>query len=164
MSQAEIVEATTTEEYVVGKTLIEEYASALGVDLYFQNFSEEISNLRKIYAPPHGCLFLARANGKTVGCVAVRNQAGATCEMKRLYVKPPHRGAGLGRRLVEIAIWKAQQLGYTKMLLDTLPSMTEAQSLYESIGFREVEFYYPNPVQGVRYFGRGLTNSEKNTA
>ena len=158
------MEATTTEEYAVGKALIEEYASALGADLCFQNFSEEISNLRKIYGPPRGCLLLARANGKTVGCVAVRNQGGATCEMKRLYVKPEHRGGGLGRRLAEIAIRNAQQLGYAKMVLDTLPSMTEAQSLYESLGFREVEGYYPNPVHGVRYLARGLTNGEQNTA
>jgi ribosomal protein S18 acetylase RimI-like enzyme len=37
------------------------------------------------------------------------------------------------------------------MVLDTLPEMTEAQTLYESFGFREIESYYPNPLSGVRY-------------
>jgi len=164
VNQAEIMEATTAEDYAVGRTLIEEYAAALGVDLCFQNFSEEISNLPKMYGPPHGCLLLARADGEAVGCVAVRNQSGTTCEMKRLYVKPKYRGASLGRRLAEIAIRNAQQLGYARMVLDTLPSMTEAQSLYESLGFREIEGYYQNPRHGVRYLARGLTNSEQNTA
>jgi len=89
--------------------------------------------------------------------VAVRNQNDATCEMKRLYMKPEYRGVGLGRRLAEIAIRKAQQLGYSRIVLDTLPSMTEAQSLYESLGFREIEGYYQNPVQGVRYLSREIT-------
>lgn len=158
------MEATTAGDYAAGRTLIEEYAAALGVDLCFQNFSAEISNLSEIYGPPRGCLLLARANGKAAGCVAVRNQNGATCEMKRLYMKSEYRGAGLGRRLAEIAIRKAQQLGYSRMVLDTLPSMTEAQSLYESLGFREIEGYYQNPVQGVRYLSREITGNEKHTA
>ena len=160
VSQTEIVEATSAEDYTAGRTLIGEYAAALGVDLCFQNFSEEIANLPKSYGPPHGCLLLARINGEKVGCVAVRRQGAAVCEMKRLYVKPQYRGAGLGRRLAESAIGHAQHLGYIRMVLDTLPSMTEARSLYRSFGFEEVEAYYRNPLGGVRYLARELTNIE----
>ena len=156
MSQAEIIAATSAEDYAAGKTLIEEYAAALGVDLCFQNFSEEIANLPKSYGPPRGCLLLARVNGETVGSVAVRYQGAAVCEMKRLYVKPQYRGTGLGRRLVESAIRHARRLSYSRMVLDTLPNMTEARSLYESLGFREVEGYYPNPLHGVRYLARDI--------
>jgi len=154
------MEATSAEDYAAGKILIEEYAATLGVDLCFQNFSEEIANLPKSYGLPHGCLLLARFNGEAVGCVAVRNHGAAACEMKRLYVRPQYRGTGLGRRLTESAIRYAQQLSYSRMVLDTLPSMTEAQSLYESLGFREVDGYYPNPLHGVRYLTRELNNSE----
>jgi ribosomal protein S18 acetylase RimI-like enzyme len=158
------MEATSAADYAAGKALIEEYAAALGVDLCFQNFSEEIENLSENYGPPHGCLLLARTNGDTVGCVAVRYQGAVVCEMKRLYVKLQYRGAGLGRRLAESAIRYAQQLNYSRIVLDTLPSMTEAQSLYESLGFREVKGYYPNPLYGMRYLARELINSEQNTA
>jgi putative acetyltransferase len=156
-SQAEIMEAISGEDYAAGKTLFEEYAAALGVDLCFQNFSEEIANLPKIYGPPRGCLLLARMNGELAGCVAVRYQGAAVCEMKRLYVKQQNRKTGLGRRLAESAVEHAQQLGYSRMVLDTLPTMIEAQSLYESLGFREVEGYYQNPVSGVRYLALELT-------
>ena len=157
MSQCEIVEATTAEDYTAGKNLVEEYAEALGVDLCFQNFSQEIAELPRIYGPPHGCLLLARIDGETVGCVAIRSQRDTVCEMKRLYVKPNYRGGGLGRRLAESAIKHAQQLGYSQMVLETLPSMTEAQSLYASLGFREIDGYYPNSLQGVRYLVCELT-------
>ena len=159
VSQAEITKATSAEDYAAGKALIEEYALVLGVDLCFQNFSEEMASLPRIYGPPRGCLLLARTKGELVGCVAVRNQGAAVCEMKRLYVKPQHRRAGLGRRLAESAIGHAKQMGYSRMVLDTLPSMTEAQSLYESLEFREVDGYYQNPLGGVRYLACELTIS-----
>lgn len=156
-SQAEIREALCAADYAAGKAMIEEYRAILGIDLCFQNFSEEIANLTYIYGPPTGCLLLARTDRELVGCVAIRKQDTVICEMKRLYIKPPYRGLGLGRRLVKSAIRSAQKLGYSRMVLDTLPGMTEAQSLYESLGFREVKGYYANPLKGVRYLARELT-------
>lgn len=156
MSQTEIIEATSPEDYATGKTLIEEYAAALGVALCFQNFSEEILNLSKHYGPPSGCLLLARSNADIIGCVALRSQAVAVCEMKRLYVRPQFRGQGLGRRLAESAISHAQRLSYSQLVLETLPSMTEAQSLYASLGFREVQDQRAKPLDGVRYLARAL--------
>ena len=143
---------------MAGKALIEEYAAALDVDLCFQNFSEEIASLPKNYGPPHGCLLLARINGEIIGCIAVRYQDATVCEMKRLYVKPQYRRMGLGRRLAESAIRRAREMNYSRVVLDTLPSMTEAQSLYKALGFRQVSGYYPNPLCGVRYLARELTD------
>ncbi|MBX3236823.1 MAG: GNAT family N-acetyltransferase [Nitrospiraceae bacterium] len=158
MSQAAITEAASAEDYAAGRMLIEEYAAALAVDLCFQDFSQEMADLPGVYGPPRGCLLLARINGEWVGCVAVRKQDTESCEMKRLYVKTQYRGLGLGRRLAELAIRCAQKLGYSRILLDTLPCMAEAQSLYHSLGFREVDAYYPNPVEGVRYLALTLSH------
>jgi putative acetyltransferase len=162
MSQTEITEAASTEDYAAGKTLIEEYAVALGVNLCFQNFSAEIANLPMFYGPPRGFLLLTRIDRDSVGCVAVRSRDTVICEMKRLYVKPQYRGAGLGRRLAESGIRSAQRLGYSRMVLDTLPSMAETQALYESLGFREIGCYYPNPLEGVLYLACELVYSEQN--
>ncbi len=159
MGKIGIATATTAEDYAAGRALIEEYATALGVDLCFQNFSGEITSLPRLYGPPRGCLLLARTGGQPVGCVAIRDQGDNVCEMKRLYVKPQHRRSGLGRRLADAAIGHARQLGYRRMVLDTLPSMTEAKFLYESLGFREIEGYYQNPLGGVRYLARTLTGA-----
>ncbi len=160
MSLAAIMKATSADDYAAGKTLIEEYAATSGVDLCVQNFSEEMASLPGIYGPPRGCLLLARINGEWVGCVTVRNQDAESCEMKRLYVKTHYRGLGLGRRLAELAIRCAQKLGYSRILLDTLPSMAEARSLYHSLEFRDVEAYHPNPVEGVRHLALALSHND----
>ena len=72
--------------------------------------------------------------------------------MKRLFIRPEFRGRGQGRVLVERIIEEARQIGYTQMCLDTLPGkMDTAIALYQSIGFKEIEPYYNNPVAGVSF-------------
>jgi len=164
VSQVEIIEANSAKDYLAGKVLIEEYATTLGVDLYFQSFSEEIANLSGVYGTPRGCLLLARIDRELGGCIAIRKRDTDICEMKRLYVRPQYRRVGLGRHLAETAIRFAQKLGYSRMVLDTLPSMAEAQSLYESLGFQEITDYYPNPLAGVRYLARDLISREQHPA
>ena len=164
MTPAEITEAKSAQDFAAAKTLIEEYAAALGVDLCFQNFSEELATLREIYGPPGGCLLLARQAGTCVGCVALRKLDDGVCEMKRLYVIPRHRGLGIGQALAQAVIEHARRLDYRQMVLDTLPSMTEAQALYQSLRFREIERYYGNPLPGVRYLALDLAANGQHTA
>src|SRR4051812_42658092 len=104
------------------RALFAEYAASVGVDLGFQGFDEELATLPAGYVPPTGALLLAEAGGEIVGCVAVRALDGDTSELKRLYVRPAGRGAGLGRTLTEEAIDAAGRLGYRRMRLDTLPA------------------------------------------
>jgi len=159
MDPIEIVEATGTEDYTKGKMLIEEYVATLGVDLRFQNIQEELGNLQRIYGPPGGCFLLAQHKSELAGCAAIRSKEPPVCEMKRLYVRPSHRGVGIGRRLAERAIENAWKIGYSRIFLDTLSGMTEAQGLYRSLGFRETESYYDNPLSGVRFLSLDIEAS-----
>jgi ribosomal protein S18 acetylase RimI-like enzyme len=133
------------------RDLLEEYAAALGVDLGFQQFGRELAELPGDYAPPGGALFVARRGAETIGCVALRSLDERTCELKRLYVRPRARGGGTGRALTEAALAEARRLGNRRVLLDTLPGMEAAQRLYVELGFRDVDPYRPNPVQGARF-------------
>ena len=129
------------------RTLFREYASSLPFALDFQGFDQELADLPAPYTPPRAALLLARG----VGCVGLRPFDATTCELKRLYVRPAARGAGLGRRLVEAIVTEARRLGYAHMRLDTVPGMDAAQSLYEQVGFRETAPYRPNPIPGARF-------------
>ena len=62
-----VVEATTDSDFSSAKSLIEEYASSLEVDLDFQGFREEIARFPGDYVPPSGTVLLAYDKGEPVG-------------------------------------------------------------------------------------------------
>jgi GNAT superfamily N-acetyltransferase len=133
-----------------------EYAAALDVDLSFQNFAQELEHFATEYAPPTGAFILAEDQGEYLACIAVRKFGEEVGEIKRLYVAPAARGRGLGRVLVERIIAEARKLGYRSLLLDTLPSMKEAQSLYLSMGFQATAAYRFNPIAGSAFMRLAL--------
>jgi putative acetyltransferase len=134
------------------RVLFREYADAMpGIDLCFQNFETELHELPGAYAPPRGRLLLAFADEELAGCVALRPRDAETCEMKRLYVRRGFRGRRVGLELAQTIIREAREVGYKRMLLDTLPIMGDAIKLYRSLGFKEIEPYYHNPVAGALF-------------
>lgn len=134
------------------RRLFLEYAHSLGISLRFQQFHEELARLPGEYAPPAGALLLALWEREGAGCVGFHAWESGIAEMKRLYVRPPFRGTGTGRALVEAAMTRAHSLGYDRIRLDTLPTMASAQALYRQLGFGEIAPYRPNPVPGAKYF------------
>lgn len=141
------------------KDLIREYSLWLGRDLSFQDIDSELHNPSVKYAPPEGELLVALDGEKVLGMVAYHRLSAETCEMKRLYVRPEARGIGLGRRLAAEIISRAAAAGYSEMVLDTIEPLRAAISLYKSLGFKECEAYYHNPMSDVIYFMKELQES-----
>ncbi len=147
-----IDQARSAAELALARTLFEEYAASLEVDLCFQDFATELAELPGAYAAPSGILLLAHEGQQYLGCVALRPlEPPALAELKRLYVRPPGRGRGVGLRLTEAALAHAPTAGYRQVRLDTLATMGEAQALYRKLGFREIAPYRYNPVPGTVY-------------
>lgn len=157
-----------------------DYAEALGVDLGFQDFDDELAMLPGDYAAPRGTLLLALVRqtpdatvspentlklpdgsiAQVAGCCALRPLDSADCpnaaEMKRLYVRPSFRGMGLGRQLADAILDAARHAGYSHVLLDTLDDMEAARTLYEELGFVEIPPYYHSPIAGSHYLKADL--------
>lgn len=151
-----IVNAERPAQVAVARELILEYANGLGVDLNPQGFAEEVAGLPGAYAPPRGRLLLALAGPVPVACVALRPLGEGVCEMKRLYVRPRHRGHGIGERMARAVLAEARAIGYRRMRLDTLPKLEAATALYRRLGFRTIPPYYDNPIAGTVFFEQDL--------
>ena len=129
--------------------------SRFRVDLCFQGFDRELAELPGDYVSPGGCLLVAQQGRDR----RVRRAAQARSRDVRdeAALRAAHAaGAGAGRALADAVIDEARRIGYRRMRLDTLPSMTEAAALYERLGFQEIEPYTANPVPGARFLQLAL--------
>ncbi|MFC4785252.1 bifunctional helix-turn-helix transcriptional regulator/GNAT family N-acetyltransferase [Nocardioides sp. MAHUQ-72] len=97
------------------------------------------------FSPPEGIFVVARDEDRVVGCGAVQRLAPGTAEIKRMWVHPSLRGAGLGSRLLRHLEGEAAALGYATVRLDTNDSLAEAIAMYERAGYRRIERYNDNP-------------------
>ena len=152
--------ANDTEALEQVRQYFRNYAGWLGVDLSYQNFDQEMASLPGTYTAPQGRLFFAEVFGRPAGCVGVRPlpESDGVCEMKRLYVDPEMRGSGVGARLALAAIKAAKEIGYRKLIIDTLPNMRMAVKLYRELGFTEAPNYYDTPIEGTMFLALDLDN------
>ncbi|MCI4350589.1 MAG: GNAT family N-acetyltransferase [Thermoplasmata archaeon] len=112
----------------------------------------QIAELPAAYSPPRGEILLAFAQDDVVACGALREIEPNVGEIKRIYVRADHRGPGFGPRLTRALLDRAQQLGFERVRVDTLPTMAAAIEFYQEMGFVPIPSYWPHPVPGALYF------------
>ncbi|WP_292290667.1 GNAT family N-acetyltransferase [Marivita sp.] len=97
------------------------------------------------FLPPKGGIVLARdRSGYLLGCGFVRMIDDHRAELKRLFVRDLARGYGLGRKMIEMRIAKAVELGATTILADTVRGNSSMLALYDRLGFTETPRYDGN--------------------
>ena len=151
-----IITVHTETEYAAASALFKEYADWLNINLSFQNFEEELLQLKEMYSEPNGAIFLLQEEVAFVGCVAIRKKEEGIAELKRMYIKPTTRKTGGGTMLLEKALAAAKLLNYDLIRLDTLANMIPAINLYKKHGFYEIAAYYFNPEDNAVFFERKL--------
>jgi GNAT superfamily N-acetyltransferase len=107
------------------------------------------------YTPPGGRFLLVYQGERVVGCGAVRTIEPAVGELKRMWIHPDARGAGLGSALLAALVAESRALGHTRLVLDTNSVLVEAIALYRKHGFEPIEQYNDNPDASL-YLGRTL--------
>ncbi len=160
MTSIRFQEASSSHDYQLAAALFKEYAGQLGIDLEFQDFKTELEYIEQIYRRPFGSILLVYINSDNLaGCAGIRKFENTICELKRMYLRKPARGQGMGKALLQKSIALAKELKYTRMRLDTLPTMKQAIKLYEQEGFYEISSYRYNPIKGTKYFEIELSTS-----
>lgn len=107
--------------------------------------------------PPRGAFLVARLDGEAVGCGAVKTwepaatSSGGVADIKRMWVAPRMRGAGLGRRLLAALEGEAVALGLETARLETNAALGEAIAMYRGRGYREIEPYSGDPYASIGF-------------
>jgi len=131
------------EEWKTVKKLLQDYRQEFNNDACFTSFDAELADIANLYARKgnNKLIAITEPGGEVVGCIASQELEPGITEMKRLYVVPEHRSKKLGRILVEKIITIAEENGYHKIQLDTMPEMKAAQQLYDRLGFLVIKPY-----------------------
>jgi GNAT superfamily N-acetyltransferase len=96
------------------------------------------------FTPPSGAFLVVRAEGRVLGCGALRTEPGGIGEIRRMWIAPELRGRGAGRALLAELEERSRQLGCSRIRLDTAAELHEARALYDSAGYREIPAYNDN--------------------
>lgn len=170
--------ARTREDIASFATFCVQYAdwlmTSFGIDISFQSFQQEMDGLPGDYALPEGTILIASAScadgtRQDIGGVALRplnaiNVTGKstaqkdalvkTCEMKRLYVVHGWQQCGAGKLLTQAVIQSAKQMGYQRIVLDSVKQLAAANKMYAKLNFRSCADYnrYQYPVPDVCFW------------
>jgi len=146
MSDIQIRRALTPHDIAAVREIFIEYLefieSFLGQSLAFQGTGKEFADFPQIY----DALYLATLNDLPVAACGIKPFKVEICELKRLYCRPGARGHGAGLKLSQAAIQAARDHGYRTIYLDTDHGLTQANVIYEKLGFRDIDKYYDNPM------------------
>jgi len=111
------------------------------------------------FDPPNGMFLIAYRDGAPIGCAGWRAHGDTEdlAELKRMYVAPEARGAGVATLLLAAIEESARSAGRRRLILETGSRQPEAIALYEKCGYARIEdFGHYKDEPDVRSFGRDL--------
>lgn len=98
------------------------------------------------FSPPGGAFLIGFRDGVAVCGGGIKRLPDGACEIKRMYVAPDERSAGVARKLLGALEEHARGLGYRVVRLTTGPRQPHARALYLAAGYAEVPNFNGNPI------------------
>ena len=138
-----IIEARTEEHFDAVRRLLAAYIAEQGFSPNTSSIFRDLGELPGRYAPPEGRFLLAMSGDEPVGCIGLAKATDEIGELKRLYVSPARRGAGVGRALCAELIAQARAAGYQQLALSARDAWKPAVTLFQSLGFRIARPFKP---------------------
>jgi putative acetyltransferase len=115
-------------------------------------YDEATDRLSEVFSLPRSTYYIAEQNGTMLGGAGIYPTEGlpaSTCEIVKMYLLPEARGIGLGRLLMNHCIDFAISNHYTQLYLETMPELSQAIGLYETVGFKRLNA----PVGATGHYG-----------
>ncbi|GAA6224891.1 N-acetyltransferase 8 [Lates japonicus] len=117
---------------------------------------KDLNNISETYLrQKDSCFWVAEIDGRVVGTVAcLPNENVPDClELKRMSVRRSHRGMGIAKALCRTVADFTRDKGYASVVLFTSVVQTDAQKLYEHMGYEKIrEFVVPELVAKIMNF------------
>ncbi|XP_004539972.2 N-acetyltransferase 8F1 [Maylandia zebra] len=108
---------------------------------------KDLNNISETYLKgKDSCFWVADSDGRVVGSVAClpAEDAPGCLKLKRMSVRRSHRGMGIAKALCRTVAEFTRDRGYGAVILQTSVVQTDAQKLYEHMGYKKIrEFVVP---------------------
>jgi DNA-binding MarR family transcriptional regulator len=143
--------ASPVARHVVGR-----YFAEINRRFGFEPADGETDEDAALLVLPAGVFVVAISDGEPVACGGVKTIGPGVGELKRMWVHPDWRGAGLGSRLLRHLEDRSRAHGHGTLRLDTNAALAEAISMYDRAGYRRVDRYNDNPW-ATHFFEKTLT-------
>jgi putative acetyltransferase len=104
-------------------------------------------------AEPGVTVWIARDNGRAIGCGALKRHDRRIAEVKRMFTHEDYRGQGIGRRILGEILNAAADEGIEEVVLETGDQHPAAWAIYEKAGFNRCGpvLDYPDTEYSVFY-------------
>ncbi len=100
--------------------------------------SEILDDPKTWVIDPGGQIFMAIADGKAAGTVAMIPASDGVLELTKMAVAPAFQGRGMGSKLIEACVEFAKSYGANSVFLESHTKLTAALMLYRKYDFTEV--------------------------
>ncbi len=126
--------ANKSDEYKI-KHLIKDILDAYEIYVNRSEIDEDLSDIEKYYFNNNGWFEILEDENQLLGSYGIYKIDNTTCELRKMYLSENLRGKGFGKQMMNKAIQKASELGYSTMILETNKQLDKAVGLYRKCGF-----------------------------
>nr|MBV6630589.1 GNAT family N-acetyltransferase [Oceanococcus sp. HetDA_MAG_MS8] len=138
------IRAATNADCAAVQALIFQVLEEYGLRPDATGMDKDLSTLEQSYHQQQGYFGVVEdASGRIVATLGLQKVDAQSCELRKMYALPQARGQGLGHALMRFALFHAQRLGYTRVILETVTPLVEARALYARYGFSS---YAPDEI------------------
>lgn len=117
--------------------LVESVLSDYGLKTNPYETDKDLLNLENYYFSKSGWFAVIDKENEIIGSYGIFKINIKTCELRKMYLLNNYQGQGLGKLMMEDALKKARELGYSEIVLETNKLLDKAISLYGKYGFAQ---------------------------